>query len=57
MSACAEPRLGGHENALGIGGLPGFTAYIGLDVAGGVKPGQTYLVSGAAGAVGSCRWR
>ena len=41
------------ENALGIGGLPGFTAYIGLHVAGGVQPGQTILVSGAAGAVGS----
>ncbi len=40
-------------NALGIGGLPGFTAYIGLETAGGVKPGQTILVSGAAGAVGS----
>ncbi len=45
--------LGGLENALGIGGLPGFTAYIGLNVAGGVKEGQTILVSGAAGAVGS----
>ena len=45
--------LGGLENALGIGGLPGFTAYIGLNVAGGIKPGQTVLVSGAAGAVGS----
>jgi NADPH-dependent curcumin reductase CurA len=40
------------ENALGIGGLPGFTAYIGLKIA-AVKPGQTILVSGAAGAVGS----
>ena len=40
-------------NALGIGGLPGFTAYIGLNTAGGVKEGQTILVSGAAGAVGS----
>jgi len=47
------PSLGGIENALGIGGLPGFTAYIGLNVAGGVKAGQTILVSGAAGAVGS----
>ncbi|WP_082699921.1 MDR family NADP-dependent oxidoreductase [Novosphingobium barchaimii] len=48
------PRgLGGVENALGIGGLPGFTAYIGLETAGGVKPGHTFLVSGAAGAVGS----
>jgi NADPH-dependent curcumin reductase len=45
--------FGAIENALGIGGLPGFTAYIGLDVAGGLKPGQTILVSGAAGAVGS----
>ena len=48
-----NPKLGGPENALGIGGLPGFTAYVGLNVAGGVKPGQTFLVSGAAGAVGS----
>jgi NADPH-dependent curcumin reductase len=45
--------LGAIENALGIGGLPGFTAYIGLNVAGGIKPDQTILVSGAAGAVGS----
>lgn len=48
-----NPRLGGIENALGIAGLPGFTAYCGLQVAGGVKPGDTFLVSGAAGAVGS----
>jgi NADPH-dependent curcumin reductase len=48
-----NPRLGPLENALGIGGLPGFTAYVGLHTAGGVKPGQTFLVSGAAGAVGS----
>lgn len=45
--------LGAPENALGIGGLPGFTAFVGLHVAGGIKPGQTVLVSGAAGAVGS----
>jgi NADPH-dependent curcumin reductase len=48
-----NPKLGGPENALGIGGLPGFTAYVGLEIAGGVKAGQTFLVSGAAGAVGS----
>jgi NADPH-dependent curcumin reductase len=48
-----NPKLGGPENALGIGGLPGFTAYVGLEVAGGVEAGQTFLVSGAAGAVGS----
>ena len=48
-----NPGLGEPQNALGIGGLPGFTAYAGLAAAGGVKPGQTFLVSGAAGAVGS----
>tara|TARA_R110001592_G_scaffold260403_1_gene524972 strand:+ start:79242 stop:80282 length:1041 start_codon:yes stop_codon:yes gene_type:complete len=48
-----NPQIGPLENALGIGGLPGFTAYVGLHVAGGVKSGQTFLVSGAAGAVGS----
>lgn len=48
-----NPKLGRPEHALGIGGLPGFTAYVGLETAGGVKPGQTWLVSGAAGAVGS----
>ena len=44
---------GGPENALGIAGLPGFTAFVGLEAAGGVGPEQTFLVSGAAGAVGS----
>jgi NADPH-dependent curcumin reductase len=48
-----NPALGAPENALGIAGLPGFTAYVGLHAAGGIKPGQTILVSGAAGAVGS----
>jgi NADPH-dependent curcumin reductase len=48
-----NPALGPIENALGIAGLPGFTAYVGLHVAGGVKAAQTILVSGAAGAVGS----
>jgi NADPH-dependent curcumin reductase CurA len=48
----APKSLTAIENALGIGGLPGFTAFIGLNVA-ALKPGQTMLVSGAAGAVGS----
>jgi NADPH-dependent curcumin reductase len=48
-----NPKLGPLENALGIAGLPGFTAYCGLQVAGGVQVGQTFLISGAAGAVGS----
>lgn len=48
-----DPALGGPENALGVGGLPGFTAFCGLEAAGGVSPGRTFLVSGAGGAVGS----
>lgn len=48
-----NPALGAPENALGLAGLPGFTAFVGLHAAGGIKPGQTVLVSGAAGAVGS----
>lgn len=41
------------HNALGVYGLPGFTAWIGIRKMGGVQPGQTVLVSGAGGAVGS----
>lgn len=48
-----DPSLGSPEVALGPLGLPGFSAYVGLHAAGGVRPGQTVLVSGAAGAVGS----
>lgn len=38
---------------LGILGLTGITAYLGLDKIGNPKKGETLLVSGAAGAVGS----
>ncbi|WP_313404535.1 NADP-dependent oxidoreductase [Aeromicrobium sp.] len=38
---------------LGALGLPGMTAWFGLHDVAAVKPGQTVLVSGAAGAVGS----
>ena len=48
-----DKALGDPANALGVGGLPGFTAYCGIQAAGGVTAGQTWLVSGAAGAVGS----
>jgi len=34
-------------------GMPGMTAYFGLNEIGQLKPGETLLVSGAAGAVGS----
>jgi NADPH-dependent curcumin reductase CurA len=40
-------------NYLSVLGAVGMTAYFGLEDAGGVKPGETVLVSGAAGAVGS----
>lgn len=39
-------------NALGVYGLPGFTAWVGIRKS-GIQPGQTMLVSGAGGAVGS----
>lgn len=38
---------------LGILGLTGITAYLGLEKIGNLKAGETLLVSGAAGAVGS----
>lgn len=39
--------------ALGVLGMPGRTAWFGLMESGRPKPGETVLVSGAAGAVGS----
>jgi NADPH-dependent curcumin reductase CurA len=38
---------------LGVAGLTGFTAYLGLTKIAGLKPGDVVFVSGAAGAVGS----
>jgi NADPH-dependent curcumin reductase CurA len=38
---------------LGAAGMPGITAYVGLLDLGQPKPGETVVVSGAAGAVGS----
>jgi NADPH:quinone reductase-like Zn-dependent oxidoreductase len=38
---------------LGVLGMPGFTAYAGLEVTGQPKPGETLVVSAAAGPVGS----
>jgi len=41
------------SSALGVLGMPGFTAYYGLFELGEPQPGETVFVSGAAGAVGS----
>jgi NADPH-dependent curcumin reductase CurA len=48
-----DPSLAAPSTALGVLGMPGFTAWIGLVEIGGVKEGETIYVSGAAGAVGS----
>ncbi|WP_373087547.1 NADP-dependent oxidoreductase [Sneathiella sp.] len=48
-----DPDLSLIENYLGGLGMPGLTAYFGLLDVGAVKEGDTVLVSGAAGAVGS----
>jgi NADPH-dependent curcumin reductase CurA len=39
--------------ALGVLGMPGFTAYAGLRLVGGVRPGTTVVVGAATGPVGS----
>ena len=41
------------STSLGVLGMPGLTAFVGIDDIGQVKDGDTVLVSGAAGAVGS----
>jgi len=48
-----DPKVVPYSYALGILGMPGRTAYFGLYDAGKPKKGETVVVSGAAGAVGS----
>lgn len=48
-----DPALAPLTTALGILGMPGLTAYFGLLDVGKPKSGETVVVSGAAGAVGS----
>ncbi|WP_408959822.1 NADP-dependent oxidoreductase [Natrinema sp. 74] len=48
-----NPELGPISTALGVLGMPGVTAYWGLLDVGDPKPGDTVVVSAAAGAVGS----
>lgn len=48
-----DPNLAPVSTALGVLGMPGLTAYFGLLDIGKPQPGETVVVSGAAGAVGS----
>ncbi len=48
-----DPNLAPISTALGILGMPGLTAYFGLLEIGRPQAGETVVVSGAAGAVGS----
>jgi NADPH-dependent curcumin reductase len=48
-----DPALGSPAAHLGVLGLSGLTAYFGMLEIGKPEPGQTVVVSGAAGAVGS----
>ena len=48
-----DPNLAPVSTALGVLGMPGLTAYFGLLDICHPQPGETVLVSGAAGAVGS----
>jgi hypothetical protein len=48
-----DPEAAPVTSALGVLGMPGRTAWFGLMEAGKPRPGDTLVVSGAAGAVGS----
>ena len=48
-----DPNAGPVSTSLGVLGMPGFTAWYGIFALGRPQEGETVLVSGAAGAVGS----
>ena len=48
-----DPKAAPVSTALGVLGMPGFTAYAGLLTIGRPKPGETVVVAAASGAVGS----
>jgi NADPH-dependent curcumin reductase CurA len=48
-----DPQVAPISTALGVLGMPGLTAYFGLLEVANPKPGETIVISGAAGAVGS----
>jgi len=47
-----DPTLAPVTSALGVLGMPGFTAYVGLNLIGKPKPGETVVVAAASGPVG-----
>jgi len=48
-----DPRIAKPSYALGVLGMPGLTAYVGLLDIGEPKPGETVVLAAATGAVGS----
>ena len=48
-----DPALAPISTAVGVLGMPGLTAYVGLLAIGKPKPGETVVVSAASGAVGA----
>ena len=48
-----DPSAAPISTSLGVLGMPGLTAFVGVEDIGVVREGETMLVSGAAGAVGS----
>ena len=48
-----DPTVAPVSTALGVLGMPGMTAYVGLLEIGQPKPGETVVVAAASGAVGS----
>jgi NADPH-dependent curcumin reductase CurA len=48
-----DPKAAPVSTALGVLGMPGMTAYVGLLEIGQPKPGETVVVAAASGAVGS----
>ena len=48
-----NPALAPITTGLGVLGMPGFTAYAGLNLIGNPKPGETVVVAAASGPVGS----
>ncbi|MET0605499.1 MAG: NADP-dependent oxidoreductase [Beijerinckiaceae bacterium] len=48
-----DPKMPRPSMALGVLGMPGFTAYVGLLDIGEPKPGETVCVAAASGAVGA----